>query len=268
MVNRAIIKGLKLKNRQGLDPQAIAEAIEQGFLAKRRPAKDWTQKVTFSPSTIAYGHGNCARFWFIAFEGTDSWQDDIDSMGTANMDLGSMVHDQIQQSLEAQGLLVEAEVEIKLEDPPVRGYLDAVINWEGEEVVGEIKTTRQESFAHKEMSGKPSVNHLIQLLIYMRATGRQRGFLLYVNKNDSTFLVIPVEMDETNTQILDNVLDWLKTTRAAWESKTLPLIPFTRARNTGEPSNKICRSCPVQKKCFENPTEGEVSIPLMEVPTL
>lgn len=266
-MSRELIKGIKFKNKKGLDAQAIAERIEQGLLAKRRPDKDWTQKKTFSPSTIAYGHGNCPRFWYLAFTGTTTWQDDVDSMGTANMDLGSLVHDQIQESLDEQGLLVEAELEITIEDPPIRGYLDAIINWEDEEVVCEIKTTRQESFVFKESSGKPSVNHLIQLLIYMRATGKQRGFLLYINKNDSTMLVIPVEMNDTNVAILDGVLDWLRTTRAAYDNQTLPVRPFRNSKATGRPSNKVCRGCPVQKDCFAG-EDGVVSLPLMETPTL
>lgn len=268
-MSRNVIRGLKLKSKSGeLNPTEIAGIIEQGLLAQRRPAKDFTQKKTFSPSTIGYGHGTCPRFWFIAFTGTDSWQDDVDPMGVANMGVGSMVHNYIQTALKSSGFLVEEEVEIKLEDPPVRGYLDAIVEWMGELLVCEIKTTRQESFIFKETSGKPSANHLIQILLYLRAKKIQRGFLLYVNKNDQTMLVIPVEMDEENTRLLDEVLDWLRTARAAYDAGTLPQIPFVRARNSGEPSNKICRECPVQKDCFNKYGEGVVDIPLMEVPKL
>lgn len=266
---RNVIKGLKLKSKgNDLNSAEVAEAIEKGFLAQRRPAKDFTQKKTFSPSSIGYGHGTCARFWFIAFTGTETWQDDVDSMGVANMSLGSAFHDEIQKALEHAGLLVEAELEITLQDPPIRGYLDAIVNWKGEEVVCEIKTTRQESFIFKETSGKPSANHLIQLLIYLKATGKKRGFLLYVNKNDQTFLVIPVELDETNEAIINEVFDWLRIARAAYDEGNLPVRPFRNSKATGLPSNKICRGCPVQKDCFEKYPEGVVTIPLMEVPKL
>jgi CRISPR/Cas system-associated exonuclease Cas4 (RecB family) len=264
MNGRNVIRGIKLKSKGN----EIAEAIEKGLLAQRRPALEWTQKKTFAPSTIAYGHGTCARYWFIAFNGTDQWDDDVDSMGVANMGLGSMVHDYIQTALKSSGFLVEEELEITLQDPPIRGYLDAIVNWKGEELVCEIKTTRQESFVFKEASGKPSVNHLIQLLIYLRATGKKRGFLLYVNKNDQTFLVIPVEMTEDNAKLLDDVLAWLRTTHEAYEQDTLPVRPFRNSKETGRPSNKICRGCPVQKDCFEHLPEGVVTIPLMEVPKI
>lgn len=267
-MTRDIIKGLKLKNRKGLDPTEIANAIEQGFLNKRRPDKEWTEKTTFAPSTIAYGHGCCARYWNIVFNGLANFTDTTDALGVANMSLGSVFHDEIQGALESAGLLVEAEKEIKIEDPPIRGFLDAIVNWNDENVVCEIKTTRQESFVFKETSGKPSANHLIQLLIYLRATGLQRGFLLYVNKNDQTFLVIPVELDETNTKIIDDVFDWLRTVKEAHNLGIMPAIPFRRNRETGLPSNATCRGCPVQTACFADPDSGKILIPVMEVPKL
>jgi len=264
--SRSVIKGLKLKNQKGLNAQDIANEIEKGFLAKRRPDKDWVEKTTFAPSTIAYGHGTCARYWHIVFKGLDTYADNTDAMGVANMSLGSVFHDEIQDAMKHAGMLVEAEKEIKIQSPPIRGYLDAIVKIDGEDVVAEIKTTRQESFAFKELSGKPSANHLIQLLIYLKATGLQRGFLLYVNKNDQTFLVIPVELDEVNDKIIEDVFTWLRTVRKAFDDGQLAQIPFTRARNAGEPTNKICRGCPVQQTCFARSTEGDVFIPLMEVP--
>lgn len=267
-MSREIIKGIKFKNRKGLDPVEIANAIEQGFLAMRKPSQSWVEKTSFAPSTIGYGHGRCARYWNIVFRGLDTYTDNTDAMGVANMSLGSTFHDEIQKALDAAGLLVEAEREIKLEDPPIRGYLDAVINWQGEEVIAEIKTTRQESFVFKETSGKPSVNHLIQLLIYLRATGLKRGFLLYVNKNDQTFLVLPVEMDAKNTKILDDVLEWLRVVKEAHNVGAMPAIPFVQARNARQPTNNICRGCPVQTACFSRAEEEDILIPLMELPEL
>lgn len=264
-MSRELVRGLKIKNRKGLNPTEIAEAIEQGFLATKKPAKSWTQKKTFSPSTIGYGHGTCARYWNIAFTGLKSFEDTFDAMAVANMGVGTAVHEQVQNALEAAGLLVESELEITVEDPPIRGFLDAIINWKDEEIVCEIKTTRQESFAFKLMHGKPSPNHLIQILIYMKATGKKRGFLLYVNKNDETMVVIPVELDETNNKIIDDVYEWLRTVYKAYQDEILPKRPFRKSKETGLPSNNICRNCPVQKACFAGP-EGTVLIPLMEVP--
>lgn len=266
-MGRNIIKGIKIRNTKGLNPTEIAEAIEKGFLNQRRPLSAWTEKSTFSPSTIGYGHGTCARYWNIVFRGLDNYTDTTDAMGVANMSLGSAFHEEIQKALGSAGLLVKSEQEIKIEDPPIRGFLDAIVNWKDEDLVCEIKTTRQESFIFKETSGKPSANHLLQILIYMRATGIKRGFLLYVNKNDQTMLVIPVEMDEENTKIIEEVFEWLRTVRKAYEEGVWPKRPFRKSRETGLPSNNICRNCPVQQACFAR-EDGDVLIPLMEVPKL
>jgi CRISPR/Cas system-associated exonuclease Cas4 (RecB family) len=264
--DRNLVKGLKFQRPGALDARAIADIVEQGYLNKRRDS-GFIQKQTFSPSTVGYGHGTCPRYWYHAFTGAFFDETRNDALGVANMDYGTAEHANIQQMFEDAGLLEAAEVEIKLQDPPVRGYVDAIINWEGESVVAEFKTTRQEAFIFREVTGKPAAYHLLQLLTYLYALNKTRGFLLYLNKNDQTVCVIPVELDETNRKILDDVFAWLRSTRAAWESQTLPLRPFRKSKETGLPDNKICNSCPVQKTCFEAP-EGDVKLARMELPTL
>jgi CRISPR/Cas system-associated exonuclease Cas4 (RecB family) len=266
MNNRDFVKGLKFKRPGALDARAIADVVEQGYLNMRRQS-GFIQKVTFSPSTIGYGHGTCPRYWYHAFTGAFFDESATDAQGVANMDTGTHEHENIQRFFEEAGVLEAAEVEIKLQDPPIRGYVDAIINWEGESVVGEFKTTRQEGFVFREISGKPTAYHLLQLLTYLRALDKKRGFLLYLNKNDQTVCVIPVEMDETNSAILDDVFAWLRTTRAAWENGTLPMRPFRANKETGLPENKICRSCPVKATCFGEP-EGVIKLARMELPTL
>lgn len=264
-MSRDFIKGLKFR-RAGLDPRAIADVVEQGYLAKRRESAQITKK-TFSPSTIGYGHGTCPRYWWHAFSG--AWFDETrtDAQGVANMETGTNEHTAIQEIFEKAGLLEAAEVEIKIENPPIRGFLDALINWEGETVVAEFKTTRQEMFIFREVSGKPAVYHLIQLLIYLRATGHQRGFLLYFNKNDQTVCVIPVEMSPENEKILEDVFGWLRAVRNAWALGDMPERPFRKNKETGLPSNKVCNSCPVQRDCFAA-GDGMIKIPRMELPVL
>jgi CRISPR/Cas system-associated exonuclease Cas4 (RecB family) len=266
-MSREIIAGLGFKKKSGLDANAISQAIEAGYLAQRRGDKVTTKK-TFAPSTIGYGHGNCARYWYHGFDGV-LFEDTTDALGVANMAYGTDAHTRIQKILEDQGMLVAAEVEITLQDPPIRGYMDALVRWKDEVVVAEIKTTRQESFVFKQVSGKGSPNHMIQLLIYLKATGKQKGFLLYENKNDQSFLVVPVEMTPANEAKLESVLEWLRTVRKAWEDQDLPNRPFRSKKD--EDGNrligKVCQSCPVRKACWEDSPEGTNKISKMEMPT-
>lgn len=253
-----IVAGQKWQKNEPLDRLAIANTIAAGFLAQRRESKD-TQKVTFSPSNIGGYHGICPRYWTLAFDG-NYFEEKADAMSLNTMAFGNYAHEKIQEILEERGILVEAEREITVEDPPIRGYVDAIVNWEGEHVVCEIKTARSESFMFKEIKGKPSAQHLLQLLIYLHATGLNKGFFVYMNKNDQAICVIPVEMNEANRKILDDVFVWLRKVRKAWDENLLPKRPFRKE------DNKTCNACPLQKTCWSGP-EGDIKIAKMAVPS-
>lgn len=255
---REIIKNLKFKKQPGgFDADKLAGMLEDAYLSKRREPRK-AKKYSFAPSSIAYGHGNCPRYWYLAFEGGTAI-DNNDALGIANMENGSQAHERIQKLFEKTGTLVASEVEVKLSDPPVRGFIDVMIRWDDEVVVGEIKTTRQEAWMVRQNSMAPSANHLLQVLIYMKATGKKQGFLLYENKNTQEFLIIPVNMNEKNEKILEDVLEWLRTVYKAWQDQTLPTRPF-------RVNNKICKNCPVQDWCWNGQPDGVVTIPVMEVP--
>ncbi len=253
---RDLIKHLGYKNQ--VDENTIAKLFEDGYLLQKREDK-LTTKKTFSPSSIGYGHGTCPRYWALAFNGV-VFKDNTDPLGFATMASGTAAHTRLEKLLEAQGCLIASEIEITVDDPPIRGFLDAKIEVNGETLIGEFKTTRQESFAFKQTTKKPSPNHLLQLLIYLHATEVQRGFLLYENRNVPEIVVIMVEMNDKNKAILEECFDWLRTVRKAWEDKLLPIAPFQQR-------NKICQACPVYDACWSLPT-GDIKLPKMVVPTL
>lgn len=254
------IRFRKVADDSGFTPSKLVDALNAGYLTQRRPDK-WTQKTTFSPSSIGYGHAVCPRYWYLAFDGGD-FIENGDGMGVAIMASGTASHARIQGALKASGVLVAEEVEIRLSDPPIRGFMDVLIRVDDETVVGEIKTTSENIFNAKRTSMKPSPNHLFQILIYMKATGRQKGFLLYENRNTLEVLVIEVDFTEANEAILENALDWMRMVYKAWEDRELPTRPF---RNQ---SVKVCQNCPLNKVCWEDTPEGDVKLPKMEVPAL
>lgn len=274
-MSREIVANLKFRNAtNSFNADALARKIEEGYLSQRREDKH-TKKVSFAPSSIGYGHGTCARYWYQAFNGAD-FVEKTDALGVANMSNGTAAHDRIQKVFEDAGILVAAEVETKLESPPIRGYIDALIRWEGQVIVGEFKTARQEAFLFRQSTMKPSVNHLYQLLIYLKATGKDTGFIMYENKNDQTFLILPVRWNARNEALLNDALKWLRAVYANWKraqgtDDRIPQRPWTRR-------NKNCRGCPLFEKCWPvdaegNPTnEGvalsEVVIPAMVVPKI
>lgn len=138
-MGRNIVQGLKFNKVKDteVDGNKLALALEEAYLMQRRPAK-FTKKKTFSPSSIGYGNATCARYWYLAFDGA-VFEDDNDALGIANMSYGTQAHTRIEKLFEDAGLLIDKEIEIKLSDPPIRGYMDVMIKWDGEEVPGKSR---------------------------------------------------------------------------------------------------------------------------------
>ena len=256
---RDIAKGVQF--RGGFNVEQINKMVERGYLSEVRESKV-TKKETFAPSSIGYdGNGRCPRYWYMAFEGKYVFEETTDAMGMATMMNGRFAGERIASIFEKAGTLVDSEVEVFMKDPPIRGFIDVLVRDEdGEVVVGEVKTTRQEIFVLRQNTMKPLPYHLYQLLIYMKATGKKKGFLMYENRNDLSFLIIPIEWNDRYETILEEALDWLRKVRANWEAEgdTLPTRPFTR-------KSKQCKQCPLFNECWNNLPDGTVTIEPMKV---
>ncbi len=245
-----------------IDTKALIEKIQSGYIVNR--VSKHTQKKTFAPSTIAYGHGECPRYWYLAFDG-QTFEDNADAYGAANMTSGTMSHDRIQDAMMASGIAVEyvndkgektTEFKIVNQDPPIFGYGDGMINWNEEEIVVEIKTMPNEGFEYRKTHNKPKTGHLIQLLIYMKILKKSKGVLIYENKNNHELLVLPVEVNDHYRRWVDQAFDWMRSVRKAWVDRTLPQKNYRS-------NSKICKSCPIQKACA-SAGAGDVKIKSLE----
>jgi hypothetical protein len=260
MAGKSIIGSLKFQKvpEGAFDPNVFAEEMEKSYLNQRR-ADGFTQKNTFSPSTIGYGHGNCPRYWYYAFTGAE-FVETTTAQGLANMQNGSMAHDRIQKVIGGVDRPTDFEVEIKNEDPPIRGYVDVVMDWDGEEVIGEIKTAKEEVYAIRQSSMKPSSNHLLQLLIYMKIRKASQGVFIYENKNTQELCLIPIRVNDRYIKIIDELFEWLRETRLAYENKTLPKRVSTK-------STPMCKGCPVRETCWvDKKDDGVLEIRKYEPP--
>jgi CRISPR/Cas system-associated exonuclease Cas4 (RecB family) len=232
---------------------ALIEKINSGYIANRGPRHQ--QKKSFAPSTIAYGHGECARYWYLAFEG-GTFEDYADPFAGANMTNGTKSHERIQKAIEDSGIMVDSEFKVIHDDPPIFGYGDAIVDWEGEELLVEIKTAMQEGFEYRKKSRKAKSGHLIQLLIYMKILKKAKGVLLYENKNNHELLAIPVEVNEYYIKWIDQTFEWMRTVRKSWEDKILP-------KKNYRSNSKICKTCPLRAIC-DQAGEGAVKINALE----
>ena len=225
-----------------IDKDALIEKIRSGYTVNRVPK--FTTKKTFAPSTIAYSHGECPRYWYLAFEGA-VFEDNADAYGAANMTAGTKSHERIQEAMgNVPDFLAEAEFKITYSDPPIFGYGDVMLNWEGSELLGEIKTMPHDAFEYRKISGKPKVGHLVQLLIYMKIKNKNKAVLIYENKNNHDLLIIPVELNEYSFNWVENTFEWMRSVRKAWEDKTLPTKNYRS-------NSKICKTCPIRAVCDE-----------------
>jgi CRISPR/Cas system-associated exonuclease Cas4 (RecB family) len=236
-----------------VDKEALIEKIKSGYTVKR--VDKFQTKKTFAPSTIAYSHGECPRYWYLAFEGA-MFEDNADAYGGANMTAGTKSHERIQQAMEDAGILKNSEFKITYSDPPIFGYGDVILEWENEDLLGEIKTMPNEGFEYRKLAGKPKAGHLIQLLIYMKVLNKSKAILIYENKNNHELLIFPVELNEYSFKWVENAFEWMRTVRKAWENKTLPEKNYRS-------NSKICKTCPIRATC-DLAGSGEIKIKSLE----
>lgn len=241
--------------------EGLIAAIEAGYTADIKPK--FTKKYSFSPSTLTWGPGECARFWYLAFDGA-VFHDDANAYGVANRTSGTLSHDRIQDAMIKADILdknMEFETDrkygkqkhpaleftVKHDDPPIFGYGDAMLDYNGQSIVGEIKTMPNEGFEYKKNSRKPKNGHLMQLLIYMKILKKDKGVLIYENKNNHELLTLPVTVNKEYIKWIDYAFDWMREVRKAWTDRNIPV-------KTYRANSKICKSCPIQKACAEADT--------------
>ena len=265
---RDIVKNLKFKKYEGkFNVAEFAKMLDDAYLATKRPDGEMIKK-SFSPSSFGYGHGNCPRYWYMAFSGA-YFIDSNDAQGIANMKYGTEAHERLQNLIKSQSSdlfktnsmnQVQTEIEITNEYPPIRGFIDLVIDWDSEEVIGEIKTAKQEVWDTRQAEMAASSNHMLQLLTYMKLRNAKEAFFLYENKNTQEILLIPIQMTAKNKKFIDELFQWLCQVWDNFNEGDLPTRPFLKTSYT-------CKNCPIKKECWKG-EEGLVDIPAYEVPKI
>jgi CRISPR/Cas system-associated exonuclease Cas4 (RecB family) len=244
-----------------IDTQLLIEKINAGYIAKRS-SKHQTKK-TFAPSSLVWNHGECARYWYLAFEG-NVFENSDTPYGVANMTSGTDSHARIQKAILDADLAVvyydennnpTTEFKVTLDDPPIFGYADGMLKWNEEEIVLEIKTMPSDSFEYSKTKGKPRGSHVMQLLIYMKILKKAKGVLIYENKNTHDLCVFPIEVNEVYRQWIDSTFAWLKEVRKAWVDKTIPQKNYRS-------NSKVCKACPLVSAC------GDADKGLIKIKTL
>ena len=251
-----LIKTLTTKPRETkVDPRTMRLEIGKAYIEGKNKT-EFRVKKTFSPSTVGYGYGKCPRYWNLAFGGAE-FKDTFNAQGMAAMNAGTQAHERIQSAMQRRGLVKELEREIKLSDPPIRGFADLIVEASGEEVVGEIKTIKAEGFDIRKDTATGADSHVVQLLIYMKALGLDEGFFIYENKNSHEIAVIPLVMSEENEAYSDYIFDWMREVHKAWEDDKNIKRPYKE-------NSTSCNYCPIKADCWSRP-DGRKKIDPLEV---
>jgi CRISPR/Cas system-associated exonuclease Cas4 (RecB family) len=261
---RDIVKNLKFKKHIGkyFDPELFAQLLDESYRKTKRADGEMTKK-SFSPSSLGYGHGNCPRYWYMAFSGA-MFIDDNDAVAVANMAQGTQAHERLQKLISTMPQFKAEEEEIINDYPPIRGFIDLIMEYDGELVIGEIKTAKQEVWDTRQSEMKPSANHMLQLLTYMKLKNAKEGFFLYENKNTQEILVIPISMNERNKEIIESTFRWLESVWDNFQSGDLPRRPDGATK-----SKMPCTYCPIKKECYaKGGPEGTVDLDLFAVPKI
>lgn len=238
-----------------VDAKKLRLAIGRSYLEGKNGVS-FKKKTTFSPSTVGYGYGKCPRYWSLAFSGTE-FKDSFNAQGMAAMNAGTQAHERIQGAMQKAGLVKQLEREIKLLDPPIRGFADLIMEIDDEEIVGEIKTIKSEAFDIRKDTSTGADSHVVQLLIYMKALNLNEGFFLYENKNSHEISVIPIVMSEENEKYINYIFDWMREVHKAWVDKKNIKRPFKEESTS-------CNYCPIKKACWSQP-DGRTKIDPLEV---
>jgi CRISPR/Cas system-associated exonuclease Cas4 (RecB family) len=269
MMNELIANNNFTGISEAFETAKMGELLEEASRRGGRENKFLTKK-SFAPSGIGYGSGTCPRYWYMAFHGAN-FEYDTDARSRANMDSGTAAGERIADLFKEAGILNASEFKVIHEDPPIFGYGDLAVTWQGEQMVGEVKTTKQESFNFRRTKMKAPGYQLIQLLIYMKVLKKEKGFFVIENKNTHELLILPVKMTPENEELVDSVFEWMRTVKKNSDEDLLPKRPFT-------PKSLQCKSCPVQKECWEgyerktakregaDPNPGVVDLPPLVVP--
>jgi CRISPR/Cas system-associated exonuclease Cas4 (RecB family) len=240
-----------------LDVKKLANLVEASYLELgRKPGH--VQKTSFAPSSIGYQHHKCARKWVLAFRGAQ-FDEVTNAQSISVMEAGTDSHERIQEAFRRAGILQEKELELITTNPPTRGFVDAVIDFDGEPVVVEVKTTNNSNFTYRKGTNTPTPYHRYQILIYMHGLNIKKGALFYENRDSGEILIIPIELDSKNKEILDEALEWMREVYKAYENDKLP----TRAGKNSD--SVICRQCPVNNVCWNQESDGDIKIKTMKV---
>jgi len=139
---------------------------------------------------------------------------------------------------------LESELPFKMnfKDFIISGRLDDVViaKEDDQKIIIEVKTVKDIKY-----TDKPNKIHVMQLQLYMHATGVHDGIILYVDRNDLKTKAFEVKYDENHS--LD-ILNRFKALHELLDKNVLPIDEFKQSKET----IWMCNMCEYRAKCDRN----------------
>ena len=188
----------------------------------------------------------CARYWVYLFRGVEV-EDTFAPQTHRIFDNGHAVHERIYSYLRGMGILDSEEIPVHLDDPPISGTADGIINFDGKKLI-ELKSISDVGFAYRRTYNKPKDDHIRQSQIYMHCLNLSSGFVIYENKNNQEILPIYIERDD---EYIEKLFKKYRKTYKAFIEDVLPVRPYKSA------SSQQCMYCNARDFCWSDTDAGQ-----------
>lgn len=217
----------------------IAETLMKEF-ERFLSTKEGGGKKKITGFHASYGY-RCKRRWVLLFQGAE-YEKKFDDRTQRIFDNGHSVHERWRNYFKDMGILIDAEVEVKTNDPvPIRGHADGILAWDGDKILYELKSINSNRFEFRRMYRKPDEKTYNQTQLYLYALKMDRAIVIYENKDNQTYLMFVVEKDEKN---IEKQLKRFKAIYKMYTEDKVPARPYKRESDE-------CQMCDLERFCWD-----------------
>jgi CRISPR/Cas system-associated exonuclease Cas4 (RecB family) len=229
------LKAPKVVKPEGADQEPIKTLIEgiDEYLSKRN-ITTFKQVKGFHPSYT----NQCTRYWYYLFSGANVTSS-FSPQTYRIFDNGHAVHNRLYGYFKEMGVLVEEEIPVTYDNPPIEGTADGIIDWYGYKLI-ELKSISSEGFHYRQLHNKPKDEHYRQAQIYMHCLNLDSGFVIYENKNNQDILPIYIEKDE---KFIKKLFQKYENIYNNYLNNQIPERPYKR-------TSANCSSCDLAALCW------------------
>ncbi|MCX6798609.1 MAG: PD-(D/E)XK nuclease family protein [Candidatus Diapherotrites archaeon] len=211
MVSRFLVRETRLKTAGRYYPSEIGNCLRKVWYSYKHPLEVDPEKLKiFEVGNILHG--------FV-----------VEVLKSEKNKEVELLKSEFPLRIEAQGFVVSGRVD------------DLVLVKEsGKSMVVEVKSTKSVDYVQK-----ADPKHLMQLQLYMHATGIHNGVVLYIDKTDLRSKVFPEEYSpEKAKEIMQRFAELHKLLSAG-------LLPLPEAKKSAD-MQWMCRYCEYAEKCDKN----------------